>query len=138
MINNLIRKLIAIRCFSFKGELPLNTDQELWKSDDMMNLFFNYDYIPEDSNSNIATATLRLYRIPENNTQLNAKKLQDCVDSPSFSGEEDKLIRVSVYWYTKSLKKRRSGGSEYKIKITTENSFLPSYTLITCLVNWFD
>lgn len=79
-----------------------------------MNLYFNFDYGPEDSNSNIATATLRLYRFPENNTQFNMEKLQDCVDPPSFTGEEDKLIRVSAYWYTKSLKKRRNGGGKFE------------------------
>lgn len=91
--------------------MPLNTDQDLWKNDDMMNLFFTFDYDPEDSK--IATATLRLYRIPENNTQFNSKKSQDCVDPPAT--EEEKLIRVSVYWYTKSLKKRRNGGGRSNI-----------------------
>lgn len=94
--------------------MPLDTDQELWKSEDILNLFFNYDYMPEDGNSNIATATLRLYRIAENNTQHNSKKSQDCVDSPSNSSEDEKLIRVSVYWYTKIQKKRRNGGGKVK------------------------
>lgn len=72
----------------------------------MMNLFFTVD--TEDSN--IATATLRLYRIPVNNTQTNSENSQDCVDPPA--PEEEKLLRVSAYWYTKSLRKRRNGGGK--------------------------
>lgn len=100
--------LFRVEYFFCAGDLPTNTDQDLWKNDDMMNLLFSFDYGPEDSN--IATATLRLYRIPENNTQSNAKKSQDCADPPV--ADEDKLLRVSVYWYTKSLRKRRIGGGK--------------------------
>ncbi|XP_050505722.1 uncharacterized protein LOC114332327 isoform X1 [Diabrotica virgifera virgifera] len=92
-----------IRSFYPSCEIPANTDQDLWKDDDMMNLFFNFDIFSETKNSNIATATLRLYRLPENNTKTNNKP-----DCESFnSAEEEKLLRVSIYWYTKSLKKRR-------------------------------
>lgn len=99
-----------INCCLILGDIPLNTDQDMWKNDDNMNLFFNFDYGSDDNN--VATATLRLYRILENNTQFNTKKLEDCVDASSYSIEDEKLMRVSVYWYTKSLKKRRNAGGE--------------------------
>lgn len=81
--------------------MPQNTDHELWREEHVMNLYFNFDY---NGDSNIATATLRLYRIPlENNTKTGVKN-EDCDTSAS---DEEKLIRVSIYWYTKSLKKRK-------------------------------
>ncbi|KAJ8917291.1 hypothetical protein NQ315_002309, partial [Exocentrus adspersus] len=93
-----------IRSFYPSCEVPVNTDQDAWKDDDIMNLFFNFDYISNDRNTNIATATLRLYRLPENGTQFNSRNA-DCDNANT--GEEEKLLRVSIYWYTKSLKKRR-------------------------------
>ncbi|KAJ8953707.1 hypothetical protein NQ314_007317, partial [Rhamnusium bicolor] len=93
-----------IRSFYPSCEVPVNTDQDVWKDDDIMNLFFNFDYVSNDRNTNIATATLRLYRLPENGTHFTSKA-GDCDNFNST--EEEKLLRVSIYWYTKSLKKRR-------------------------------
>ncbi|XP_057669461.1 uncharacterized protein LOC130901849 isoform X1 [Diorhabda carinulata] len=93
-----------IRSFYPSCDIPVNTDQDLWKDDDVMNLYFNFDLFSESRNANIATATLRLYRLPDNNTKTNNDK-PDC--DVLGTSEEEKLLRISIYWYTKSLKKRR-------------------------------
>lgn len=74
----------------------------MWKDENTMNLYFNFDYLSDEKNVNIATATLRLYRLPENATKLTIRP-GDCDFN---STEEEKLIRVSIYWYTKSRKRR--------------------------------
>ena len=84
------------------GDIPKNTDQDAWKDDNMMNLHFNLDY---DKNTTIAAATLRLHRIPrENLTDVFAAHDGGCDTSQN---EEEKLLRVSIYWYTKSVKRHR-------------------------------
>lgn len=87
----------------FSGELPRNTDQELWKDENAMNLYFNFDHAPEDNNGvNIASATLRLYRLPNaTNNPLTT------TDPECENPEDDRLLRVSIYWYTRSLRKHR-------------------------------
>ena len=70
-----------------------------------MNLYFDFDYNSDNKNSNIATATLRLYRLPQNGTNNLGSKKDNCDIGDSV--EDDKLLRVSVYWYTKFQKKRR-------------------------------
>jgi len=71
-----------------------------------MDLSFDLGTISNTRNSNIASATLRLYRLPQNttNTEFDTQK-DDCKNLDS--AEEDKLLRVSVYWYMKTQKKRR-------------------------------
>ncbi|XP_023021219.1 uncharacterized protein isoform X2 [Leptinotarsa decemlineata] len=91
-----------IRSFYPSCDVPPNADQELWRDDDVMNLFFTFDHVPDNRNTNIATAILRLYRIPVNNSNANSR-LDNC-DTPA---DDEKLLRVSVYRYTKPLKRRR-------------------------------
>lgn len=91
----------------FLGEQAQSLDQDEWRDlEDIMDLSFDLGTISNTRNSNIASATLRLYRLPQNNTntEFDTQK-DDCknLDSP----EEDKLLRVSVYWYMKTQKKRR-------------------------------
>lgn len=107
-----------IRSFYPSCEIPINTDQDLWKDDDTMNLFFNFEFFTESKNANIATATLRLYRLPENSTKPTMKP--DCDNLTS--AEEDRLLRVSIYWYTKSLKKRRVKRRLSDSKVISETS----------------
>ncbi|KAG5880426.1 hypothetical protein JTB14_013201 [Gonioctena quinquepunctata] len=107
-----------IRSFYPSCDVPANTDQELWKDDDIMNLFFNFDYISDNRNSNLATAILRLYRIPGNSTQIYSRG-DDCGDT---STDDEKLFRVSVYRYTKPLKRRRVKRLLSDSKVITENA----------------
>lgn len=60
---------------SLLGEVPRNTDEEAWKDANTMNLFFNVNYNSEavtigeqqgqEDTVNIASATLRLHRLPQ-------------------------------------------------------------------------
>lgn len=69
-----------------------------------MNLYFNFDHAPEDNGVNIASATLRLYRLPQANA-TNTSEDPECDNvNPT---EDDRLLRVSIYWYTRSLRKHR-------------------------------
>lgn len=88
-----------------------------------MNLFFNFniDLISNNRNVNIATATLRLYRLPENGTQFSSRD-GDC-DNLNAT-EDEKLLRVSIYWYTKSLKKRRGERTDFSYKYLPNSSGL--------------
>ncbi|KAF7286619.1 hypothetical protein GWI33_004655 [Rhynchophorus ferrugineus] len=110
-----------IRSFYPSCEIPQNQQdqQDSWKDEDVMNLYFNFDYHSDNKNINIATATLRLYRLPQNGTNFTAKK-DDCDNLDSV--EEDKLLRVSVYWYTKYQKKRRVKKRLSDSKVISENA----------------
>ncbi|XP_076254535.1 uncharacterized protein LOC143192771 isoform X2 [Rhynchophorus ferrugineus] len=110
-----------IRSFYPSCEIPQNQQdqQDSWKDEDVMNLYFNFDYHSDNKNINIATATLRLYRLPQNGTNFTAKK-DDCDNLDSV--EEDKLLRVSVYWYTKYQKKRRVKKRLSDSKVIFENA----------------
>lgn len=77
-----------------------------------MNLYFNINVSnAKDSilSLHIAKATLRLYRIfHENITQADQHVPKDGeTTNISFLDQEDRQIRVSAYWYTRSLKKHR-------------------------------
>lgn len=89
-----------IRSYYPSCELPKNTDQDMWKDEDTMNLYFNVEQ--PDSNSNVATATLRLYRVPVGN--VTSTSSDSC---ENYTGSEEQLMRISIYWYTKSLKRQR-------------------------------
>lgn len=89
-----------------KGESPSNMETEIWRDDNLMNLYFkSFDQITDEKNFNIATATLRLYRIPTENLTRSSTKQPDC--DGNTSTEEEKLLRVSIYWYTKSPRKKK-------------------------------
>ncbi|ENN81945.1 hypothetical protein D910_05026 [Dendroctonus ponderosae] len=102
------------------GETP--ADQDQWReSDDVMNLFFNLDYNTDNKNSNIASATLRLYRLPQNITnRSDAGAKDDCKNNESV--EEERLLRVSAYWYAKLQKKRRVKRRLSDSKVVPETS----------------
>lgn len=58
-----MRKLKTI---IFKGDVPRNTDEEVWNDVNTMNLFFTVDYSSQNNEIvNIASATLRLYKLPQ-------------------------------------------------------------------------
>ncbi|XP_044740873.1 uncharacterized protein LOC123302135 isoform X2 [Chrysoperla carnea] len=96
-----------------KCEIPRNTDEETWKDSTNMNLYFNINISSprEGYNLYIAKATLSLFRIsPENLTQNeNHSTKENSGDNSNlnFLEQEDRQIRVSIYWYTRSLKKHR-------------------------------
>ncbi|GLV46686.1 hypothetical protein CBL_13135 [Carabus blaptoides fortunei] len=107
-----------VRSFYPSCEMPRNTDEEVWKDMNTMNLFFNVDYNRDSASGSgtgqqnpedeiIASAVLRLYRLPMDG---NATLVENCQksDNSHSIGDEDKQIRVSVYWYARSLKKHKA------------------------------
>lgn len=79
----------------------------------MLNLFFNVDY---NQNATIATATLRLHRLPRENQTTSSWNSDICPDNTIF--EEEKLLRVSIYWYVRSSKKHSKGKfANYPVRI---------------------
>ncbi|XP_050429818.1 uncharacterized protein LOC126838983 isoform X2 [Adelges cooleyi] len=110
-------------------ELPRHTNEEVWNSRDSMNLMFNIS-LPKASNGitvNVNTAKLRLYKQQAPcSSQANNETDEQNICTPSFLEEtikrsntnlsepviaplimEEKQIRVSIYAYTRSLKKKR-------------------------------
>ncbi|KAJ8686624.1 hypothetical protein QAD02_022418 [Eretmocerus hayati] len=79
--------------------MPRNTDSDAWSDPFSMNMHFQFNVT---SGEHVLAAKLRLFKLP-----------QDISTSPSsrtYEGEDEdeKKIRVSVYLYTKSLKKHRA------------------------------
>ncbi|VEN37531.1 unnamed protein product [Callosobruchus maculatus] len=122
-----------IRSFYPSCEVPENMDANVWKDEQVMNLFFNFDYAAESRNTNVATATLRLYRLPENSTKSNSKS-PDCSNN---STEDDRLLRISIYWYTKpATKKRRAKKRLSDSKVITESSKWVELSAKPALRSW--
>ncbi|XP_011696100.1 PREDICTED: uncharacterized protein LOC105454870 isoform X2 [Wasmannia auropunctata] len=84
-------------------QIPRNTDSEAWLDPFSMNMHFQLNLTSGDY---IVAARLRIYKLPQENVTTSDSRLS----SPLYSEEEDdeKKIRISVYYYTKSLKKHRS------------------------------
>ncbi|XP_043280724.1 uncharacterized protein [Venturia canescens] len=79
-------------------QLPRNTDAEAWSDPFSMNMNFQLNLTSSD---HVVAAKVRIYVLPQINMTT----------STSGSDEDDaeeKKIRISIYFYTKSLKKHRS------------------------------
>ncbi|XP_076241999.1 uncharacterized protein LOC143183986 isoform X2 [Calliopsis andreniformis] len=85
--------------FSPTCQIPRNTDQDAWADPYSMNMHFQLNLTSGD---HVVAAKLRLYKLPQENLTSSM--------SSTFEDEEEdeKKIRISVYYYTKSLKKHRS------------------------------
>ncbi|XP_070168766.1 uncharacterized protein [Polyergus mexicanus] len=85
--------------FSPTCQIPRNTDAEVWTDPFSMNIHFQLNLTSGD---HVVAAKLRIYKLPQENLTTYA--------SGSFDDDEDdeKKIRISVYYYTKSLKRHRS------------------------------
>ncbi|EFA05196.1 uncharacterized protein LOC660239 isoform X2 [Tribolium castaneum] len=94
-----------IRSYYPSCEVPTNMEQDVWKDENIMNLYFNNFDNSDEKGLNIATATLRLYRIPTENVTKTTQKSPDC--DTSSTTEDEKLLRVSIYWYTRSVRKKK-------------------------------
>ncbi|XP_073979666.1 uncharacterized protein isoform X2 [Rhodnius prolixus] len=105
-------------------ELPRNTDEEAWQRSQAMNLYFDLPFAPNTKGGpiiQIHSATLKLFKLSQGNTTIQIT--EDCSHQSDCEMENgrkqyihypangdsvlDKQIRVSVYWYTRSLKKHR-------------------------------
>ncbi|XP_011648145.1 uncharacterized protein LOC105434200 isoform X1 [Pogonomyrmex barbatus] len=82
--------------FSPTCQMPRNTDAEAWMDPFLMNMHFQLNLTSSDF---VVAARLRIYKLPQEN-----------ITTSDFDEDEDdeKKIRISVYYYTKSLKKHRS------------------------------
>ncbi|XP_015111005.1 uncharacterized protein LOC107037134 isoform X2 [Diachasma alloeum] len=87
--------------FSPTCEIPKNTDPETWSDPFSMNMNFKMNLTSSD---HIVAARLRIYKLP----QMNPTVPSSSVSAVDDEEEEEKKIRISVYYYTKSLKKHRS------------------------------
>lgn len=78
--------------------MPRNTDSEAWTDPFSMNMHFQLNLSSDD---HVVAAKLRIYKLPQENPTTSV--------SGAFDEDEDdeKKIRISVYYYTKSLKKHR-------------------------------
>lgn len=103
--------------------MPRNTDAEAWSDPFLMNMHFQLNL---SSGEHVLAAKLRLYKLPQDTsyTSASAYKSKGAATQPSGIGtststyeddeEDEKKIRVSVYFYTKSLKKHRGN---YRINL---------------------
>ncbi|XP_076639837.1 uncharacterized protein LOC143351794 isoform X1 [Colletes latitarsis] len=85
--------------FSPSCQIPRNTDQETWVDPFSMNMHFQLNLTSGD---HVVAAKLRIYKLPQENLTSSTGGTFEEED------EEEKKVRISVYYYTKSLKKHRS------------------------------
>lgn len=85
------------------GQTPRNTDQEAWADPFSMNMHFQLNLT---SGEHVVAAKLRIYKLPQNLTSsLPSTSGSSVVDEQEE--EDEKKIRISVYYYTKTLRKHR-------------------------------
>ncbi|XP_078035338.1 uncharacterized protein LOC144469205 isoform X2 [Augochlora pura] len=85
--------------FSPSCQVPRNTDQDAWADPYTMNMHFQLNLT---SNDHVVAAKLRIFKLPQENlTSSTGGTFEE-------DEEDEKKIRISVYYYTKSLKKHRS------------------------------
>ncbi|XP_017875491.1 uncharacterized protein LOC108622253 isoform X2 [Ceratina calcarata] len=85
--------------FSPTCQIPRNTDQDAWADPYSMNMHFQLNLTSGD---HVVAAKLRLFKLPQENSTSSSESTFD------EDEEDEKKIRISVYYYTKSLKRHRS------------------------------
>ncbi|XP_063984871.1 uncharacterized protein LOC135166515 isoform X2 [Diachasmimorpha longicaudata] len=98
--NNQVQRE-KLTMFSPTCDVPKNTDPETWADSFSMNMNFKMNLTSSD---HIVAARLRIYKLP----QVNPTASSSSISTVDEGEEEEKKIRISVYYYTKSLKKHRS------------------------------
>ncbi|XP_011058875.1 PREDICTED: uncharacterized protein LOC105148698 isoform X1 [Acromyrmex echinatior] len=98
--NQVQRERLAM--FSPVCHIPRNTDSEAWMDPFLMNMHFQLNLTSDDY---VVAARLRLHVFPQKNVTTSDYRLSNPFDEEE---DDEKKIRVSVYYYTKSLKKHRS------------------------------
>ncbi|XP_046747954.1 uncharacterized protein LOC124412263 isoform X2 [Diprion similis] len=84
--------------FSPTCQVPHNTDVETWRDPYSINMEFHLNLTTDQ---HVVAAKLRLFKLPQVNVTTSATSLDGAED-------EEKKIRISVFYYTRSLKKHRS------------------------------
>ncbi|XP_003400588.2 uncharacterized protein LOC100643095 isoform X2 [Bombus terrestris] len=85
--------------FSPTCQIPRNTDQDAWTDSFSMNMHFQLNL---SSSDHVVAAKLRIFKLPQENTTSSSESTFDEEE------EDEKKIRISVYYYTKTLKRHRS------------------------------
>ncbi|CAK9833521.1 hypothetical protein ANTRET_LOCUS10188 [Anthophora retusa] len=85
--------------FSPTCQIPRNTDQDAWADPFSMNMHFQLNLTSGD---HVIAAKLRIFKLPQENVTSSSEGTFDEEE------EDEKKIRISVYYYTKSLKRHRS------------------------------
>lgn len=83
----------------FPGTIP---EFALQVEEKLMNLYFNFSL--DDRSNQISEATLRLHAIIQKNSTNSGS-----INCTQKIGEEDKMLRVSAYYYVKNQKNKRRG-----------------------------
>nr|XP_034191596.1 uncharacterized protein LOC117609413 isoform X1 [Osmia lignaria] len=85
--------------FSPTCQIPRNTEQDAWTDPFSMNMHFQLNLTSGD---HVVAAKLRIYKLPQENLTSSTES--------TFEEEvvDEKKIRISIYYYTKSLKRHRS------------------------------
>ncbi|KOC68550.1 hypothetical protein WH47_06341 [Habropoda laboriosa] len=85
--------------FSPTCQIPRNTDQDAWADPFSMNMHFQLNLTSGD---HVIAAKLRIFKLPQENVTSSSEGTFDEEE------EDEKKIRISVFYYTKSLKRHRS------------------------------
>lgn len=85
--------------FSPTCQIPRNTDQDAWTDSFSMNMHFQLNLTSSD---HVIAAKLRIFKLPQENVTFSSESTFDDEE------EDEKKIRISVYYYTKTLKRHRS------------------------------
>ncbi|CAD6217223.1 GSCOCG00004732001-RA-CDS [Cotesia congregata] len=94
-------------------EIPKNTDAESWIDPFSMNMFFQLNLTAEE---HIVAAKLRLFKLPQNETLATTS-------SPSEEEDgEEKKVRISIYYYMRSLKKYRCSNKTFLLNLVPKSS----------------
>ncbi|KAG7209816.1 hypothetical protein KM043_011429 [Ampulex compressa] len=95
--NQVQRERLAM--FSPTCQIPRNSDPEAWADPFSMNMHFQLNLTTGD---HVVAAKLRIFKLPQENlTSSNSGTFEE-------DEEDEKKIRISIFYYTKSLKKHRS------------------------------
>lgn len=84
--------------FFWSGQIPRNTDQDAWTDSFSMNMHFQLNLTSSD---HVIAAKLRIFKLPQENVTFSSESTFDDEE------EDEKKIRISVYYYTKTLKRHR-------------------------------
>ncbi|KAF3419999.1 hypothetical protein E2986_04774 [Frieseomelitta varia] len=85
--------------FSPTCQIPRNTDQDAWTDAFSMNMHFQLNLTSSD---HVVAAKLRIFKLPQENVTSTSESTFDEEE------EDEKKIRISVYYYTKTLKRHRA------------------------------
>ncbi|KAK9302548.1 hypothetical protein QLX08_005435 [Tetragonisca angustula] len=85
--------------FSPTCQIPRNTDQDAWTDTFSMNMHFQLNLTSSD---HVVAAKLRIFKLPQENVTSTSESTFDEEE------EDEKKIRISVYYYTKTLKRHRA------------------------------